>query len=463
MATNYTKTDNFSLNLYGDNDPADLRDGYNGSMRTIDDTLEKHLNRIETLEATDTHDAEVLKALGADTVDNATASKTKWDQAVTDATTAITDATTNNGLLAALGADTVDNATTAKTKWNQAATDATANKKLLAALGADTVDNATAAKAKWDDVYSKTESDARYAPLTSSRNLCVGIGDSYFAGFRTDNPTTDSMFQIACDKMGLISKNFAEGGAGYKKLGNNGGTTFLTQIKNAASSLGSDKDKVRYVIIGGGRNDDQNLPSEIVTETIQTAQQNFPQAKIIIIPMMYDNNYLLVPYFKNYCTICNAADAFGTVSVIRNAFLWGTWRDSLFTDIHPNTTGSKEYGEKIAQSILTTNSASQQLFNLKFDTSLVDTSVSVAYLTLNGTNANCYVRCRLKKWAEGQIPFQIDSTASPLTLWWKIRAYTDTGADVYFQFNGITFKEISASIPDNSFINLRFDFMPFSM
>lgn len=39
MSTVYTKTDNYSLNLYGNNDPADLRDGYNGSMRTIDTTI----------------------------------------------------------------------------------------------------------------------------------------------------------------------------------------------------------------------------------------------------------------------------------------------------------------------------------------------------------------------------------------------------------------------------------------
>ena len=45
MATVYTKTDNYGLNLYGDNDPADLRDGYNGSMRTIDTPLETHLKR----------------------------------------------------------------------------------------------------------------------------------------------------------------------------------------------------------------------------------------------------------------------------------------------------------------------------------------------------------------------------------------------------------------------------------
>ncbi len=47
MSTVYDKTDNYSLNLYGDNDPADLRDGYNDSMRTIDETLRNHLDRID--------------------------------------------------------------------------------------------------------------------------------------------------------------------------------------------------------------------------------------------------------------------------------------------------------------------------------------------------------------------------------------------------------------------------------
>ena len=82
MSTTYAKTDNYNLNLYGNNDPADLRDGYNGSMRTIDTTLEQHLNRIEGVEARETHDEAVMKALIVDnTVDNATAAKAKWDEA----------------------------------------------------------------------------------------------------------------------------------------------------------------------------------------------------------------------------------------------------------------------------------------------------------------------------------------------------------------------------------------------
>ena len=54
MTTTYDKTDNYALNLYGDNDPADLRDGYNGSMHTIDETLKNHLDRIEGLSSSTT-------------------------------------------------------------------------------------------------------------------------------------------------------------------------------------------------------------------------------------------------------------------------------------------------------------------------------------------------------------------------------------------------------------------------
>ncbi|MBL0965029.1 MAG: right-handed parallel beta-helix repeat-containing protein [Escherichia coli] len=98
MSTLYNKTDNYALSLYGDNDPADLRDGYNSSMHTIDTTMETHLNRIEGVEARETQNEAVTKALlGDNTVDSATASKSKWDKASTDA-----DA--DMRILAALGA-----------------------------------------------------------------------------------------------------------------------------------------------------------------------------------------------------------------------------------------------------------------------------------------------------------------------------------------------------------------------
>lgn len=172
MTTVYSKTDNYGLNLYGDNDPADLRDGYNGSMHTIDDTLGKHLDRIEGVESRETHDEEVVKALvGDNTVDSATAAKTKWDKSSSDAAAATAAATaaankadSNTAILAALGANTTANATANKTKWDKAGADAVTaigkadnNKAILAALGAGSTVDATARKNKLDDTATKVD------------------------------------------------------------------------------------------------------------------------------------------------------------------------------------------------------------------------------------------------------------------------------------------------------------------
>lgn len=140
MATVYAKTDNYGLNLYGDNDPADLRDGYNDSMRTIDTTLEGHLNRIEAVESRETHDEEVMKALiGDNTVDKATFKQAKWDKASTDSTA-------NGAALTALGVETADKAGVSKIKWDKASTDAASGMQALTALGAETATKATALK-----------------------------------------------------------------------------------------------------------------------------------------------------------------------------------------------------------------------------------------------------------------------------------------------------------------------------
>lgn len=171
MSTIYDKTDNYGLNLYGDDDPADLRDGYNNSMRTIDTTMEQHLNRIESVEARETNDEEVVKALlGGNTKDDATTAKAKWDKAGTDATAAIGKADGNTAILTALGAGTVDNATTAKTRWNKAGSDAVTaiskadgNTAILTALGASSTVDATAQKTKLDNTAAKVDelADAR--------------------------------------------------------------------------------------------------------------------------------------------------------------------------------------------------------------------------------------------------------------------------------------------------------------
>lgn len=189
MSTVYDKTDNYALSLYGDDDPADLRDGYNGSMRTIDNALERHLDRIEGVESRETHDEEVVKALiGDNTVDSATAAKNKWDKAESAAAAAASKADNNTAILAALGADTTANAAANKTRWDKAESDAATaigkadnNKTILTALGAGSAVDATALKNKLDDTAAKVGelADARVDSKLDSHFIIHAHRGSY--------------------------------------------------------------------------------------------------------------------------------------------------------------------------------------------------------------------------------------------------------------------------------------------
>ena len=350
MATNYTKTDNFSLNLYGDSDPADLRDGYNNSMRVIDDTLEKHLNRIETLEATDTHDAEVLKALGADSVDNATAAKTKWDQAASDASTALTDATDNNGLLTALGADTTDHAIAAKTKWDQAASDAstaknnaTTNNGLLAALGADTTDHATAAKTKWDqaasDASTATNALAKIMQTISiTKGHLVTFGDSY--GTNTDkNKEWPTVLNARLGEDSILH-NYCVAGAGYIEPN----TTFQSELDTAKADKTFDHNTVGLVVIAGSRNTNDGYSGSLKTAAAafyNNVRQEFSNARILVIPMLWDWTPVSNYWRYNASSCIEAAREVGVES-IPWAWTWNLGNSDFFAsgDIHPNEAGT---------------------------------------------------------------------------------------------------------------------------
>lgn len=374
MATVYTKTDNYGLSLYGDNDPADLRDGYNGSMRTIDTTMERHLNRIEGVEARETQTQAVMKALLVDnTVDKATAAKTKWDKSSTDAAAATSKADNNTAILNALGADSIVNATANKAKWDKAGEDATTaiskaetaiskaettdgkadnNSATLAALGAGNASDAAIKKARWDNTYTKLESDGKYALKPVEQTLLVGIGDSYFEGFRTDNPATDSMIVKAAGLLGLECRNYAVGGSGYT-IGGDKGKTFKQQIQQASAELGASKDAVKYVVIGGGRNDSAAAITEsIVYDTLTTAKTLFPNAEIVQIPMMWDNTWPHYDQAQRYGVMCEGG-RHAAVKVVYDAPTWGLFWGSGMTDIHPNTQGSGIYAQYIALGIKT--------------------------------------------------------------------------------------------------------------
>lgn len=372
MSTVYDKTDNYSLSLYGDNDPADLRDGYNGSMRTIDDTLEKHLNRIESVESRETHNEEVTKALlGDNTVDNATTAKTKWDKAGTDAAEAMADAASavgkvkaNTDILTALGADTAAHAAANKTKWDKAGADAAiaigkadSNKDVLDALGADSPDNATAAKIKWDknttDIAALSSSaSANAAQIVAikeklgqaqySNGYLVTFGDSY-----AENTMARTWsYQLSTMLPELTWKNYAKAGAGFNVSNI---PTFAQQVANCVADASVDNAKVKVAVCAGGRNDvlNYNTGRTKAQECVSAMRSAFPNAVIVVAPMLFDSSVLDENGMQKYSGLLDGCKdiAFGDSRIVLadGAYVWCKGNTNWFPsgDIHPNEYGAK--------------------------------------------------------------------------------------------------------------------------
>lgn len=365
MSTIYDKTDNYALNLYGDSDPADLRDGYNGSMRTIDTTLETHLNRIEAVESRETHDEEVAKALlGDNTVDNAAANKAKWDKAGTDATAAAGKADNNSAILAALGADTAAHATDAKTKWDKAGVDATtaigkadSNKTILTALGADTTAHATANKTKWDKNTTDITTLSTLVGNNSSQiaqilerlgqaqyedGYLVTFGDSYADGTRERTWS----YQLSTMFPELQWKNYAKSGAGFNVPGI---PTFAQQVANCVADTSVDNAKVKVAVCAGGRNDvlDWTTGTSKAREVVLAMESAFPNAIVVIAPMLFDHATLDEKGMDKYSALfggaLNASVGNHRVVVVDSAYVWCKSETGWFLsgDIHPNETGAK--------------------------------------------------------------------------------------------------------------------------
>lgn len=349
--TTYTKTDNYALNLYGDTDPADLRDGYNGSMRTIDTTLETHLTRIEAVESRETHDEEVVKALlGDNTVDAATTAKTKWD----DAATGVTDAV---AALTALGTETAAKATTAKAKWDKAATDsakaitdaatatgkATANTDALTALGTETATKAATAKTKWNrastDATAATIDIARILRTLSETNgHLVTFGDSY--GINSDK--TREWPTVLNSRLGedSVLHNYCVAGSGY--IAPN--TTYQSELVTAKADASYDHSSVGLVVIAGSRNSNDGYSGTLkaaATTFYADVRREYPNARIITIPMLWDWTPVS-NYWRYNSAVCLEAARETGIEAVPWAWTWNLGNENFFAsgDIHPNATGT---------------------------------------------------------------------------------------------------------------------------
>lgn len=401
--TDYTT--NFNLEKYQTGDAANLNDQYNASMDIIDDNLYK-IN-------------------------------TNANTAGGKATQALETAQNNNKNLTALGVTDTETATQLKNKidttaTNLAATTETANNAAdnLNALGANTVENSTNLKNRINDTYTKNESDNRYLQIPVTQDTLIAIGDSYFEGFRTTNPTTDSMIVKAAQKLGLKCNNYAVGGSGFIT-----GTTFLQQLQRANSTT-TDKTKIKYVVIGGGRNDAYNkLKESDVVTALTYAKNNFPYSKIVFIPMMYDNTWPTRDDGQKYGVMC-AGGRNANVCTVKDAPSWGLYYHTGMTDIHPNTEGSEIYAQYIATAIQT-NATAMPRVERHINVALPGITNGTLSVFINGLDISYVFRGNKTEW--NQNIFATVNKSNTWGAWIMIIGFLDDGTPLKIKFDGMNF------------------------
>lgn len=404
--TNYTT--NFNLEKYQTGDAANLTDQYNASM----DIIDANLYKINT---------------------NANTAGGK-------ATQALETAQNNNKNLTALGVTDTKTATQLKNKIDTTATNLAATTKIansandnLNALGANTVTNATNLKNRINNTYTKNESDNRYVQTPVTQDTLIAIGDSYFEGFRTTKPATDSMIVKATQKLGLKCNNYATGGSGFIT-----GTTFLQQLQQANSAT-TDKTKIKYVVIGGGRNDAYNkLKENDVATTLTYAKTNFPYSKIVFIPMMYDNTWPTHDDGQKYGIMC-AGGRNANVLTVKDAPSWGLYYASGMSDIHPNTEGSEVYAQYIATAIQT-NATAMPRVERHVDVTLPGVTDGTLSVFINGLDISYVFRGAKTEW--NQNIFATINKSNTWGAWNMVMGFLDDSTPLKLKFDGMNFSII---------------------
>lgn len=320
--TDYTT--NFNLEKYQTGDAANLNDQYNASMDIIDNNMYKINTNANTAGGKATQALETaqnntknLTALGVTDTETATQLKTKIDN------TAET-AQNNKSNLNALGVNSVNDATNLKNKINKNTQDISKNTQDISTI------NTTISNYKYNSGYMVTFGDS-YADSTTPQNTWPYWLHQYI-------PT-------------LTLKNYAVSGAGF----NVDTRTFINQINNANTDSALDKSKVKLAVLAGGRNDilNYNNAKTKIQECVNRMITIFPNARIIIAPMLYDAGYINGDGRDKLAGLTNGAEAITThtpnTETLKFAYLWLKGEtNSIGSDkIHPNQLGAQTIAKYI--------------------------------------------------------------------------------------------------------------------
>ena len=341
--TDYTT--NFNLEKYQTGDAANLTDQYNASMDIIDDNLYKISTNANTADGKATQALETaqnnnknLAALGITDTATATALKNKID-------TTATTAQNNKSNLNALGINSVTDATNLKNKINKNTQDISKNTQDISKNTQDISKNSQniSKNSQAISTINATISNYQY-----NSGYMVTFGDSYADATTPQNTWPYWLHQYIPT---LTLKNYAVSGAGF----NVDTRTFINQINTAYTDKTLDKNQVKLAVLAGGRNDilDYNTARNKIQECVNRIITIFPNARILIVPMLYDASYIDATGRIKLSGLTNGAETITmhtpNAETLKFAYLWLKGEtNSIDSDkIHPNQLGAQTIAKYI--------------------------------------------------------------------------------------------------------------------
>ena len=422
-------TTNFNLEKYQTGDAANLNDQYNASMDIIDDNLYK-IN-------------------------------TNANTAGGKATQALETAQNNTKNLTALGVTDTATATQLKNKINNNTETTLNNTNKLTALGVTDTATATQLKNKINNTAETAQNNKtqittinNYISINEMFNMrgdkiIVTFGDSYAS------PTDDTSWAVqVANKLGWTLKNYAIGGAGYIEPN----TTYQSEFNSARQDTTYAHEKVSLVIIGGSRNSNDGYNGKIkiaATALFQQCVNEYPNARIIAIPMLWDNKTVSDYWRYNAGEIEQAAIETGIES-IPWAWTWNMGKpENIKNDhVHPNTNGTTIIRNYILRYLTGTYTGRHEHWVWRkpgnpaagmLSVNASGGTISYAFQMLNGVTPTEWTSIRgLPEWARGDTDntnsvnkwtLQVSNNANEATLFkinsdgtFGIQPFTTTGS-----------------------------------
>lgn len=378
-------TGHYNLPTFGDNpnDRPSWRGDFTDAMTKIDNQMYANATNITTAtaaannattaasKATETANAVQstaddavarLNALGA--TDNTAAGqlKTKIDTTATELNAVKSDLngfkTATNGDISSLKSKNSEIEGNLATTTSLAQTNENDIRSIEANLSALHADSPSNAGTLYNTVQDSSRIISVNQPfMTRGSNIIVTFGDSYATAENTKNWA----YRLA-QKLGWTLHNYAVAGAGYLTPN----VTYMSEFNTAKADTSYDHSDVSLVVIGGSRNTNDGYLGNLKTaaqELFQKVSAEYPNARIIAIPMLWDKTPVTGYWRYNAASIAEAAILTGVES-IPWAWTWNLGRENAFnsSDIHPNETGASIIVNYIMRYILGVYNGRHEVF-----------------------------------------------------------------------------------------------------